>query len=145
MESYKSDVQTIACDIETVFNKLSNPEIFKAQIDKNADKLPKEAQENLSKVKFAPDSITIESPMGPMTLALAEKEEPTKIMFTAQNSPVAFNLIIGLDKIDDETTQARSELQIDIPFMLRAMVDGQLKQGAQQFAEMLTKLPYKDL
>ena len=29
--------------------------------------------------------------------------------------------------------------------MLRAMVGGQLKQGARQFGQMLAKLPYKDM
>ena len=52
MDSYKSDVVTINCDIDTVFSKLSNPEIFKNQIEKNIDKLPEDAKKNLNKLQF---------------------------------------------------------------------------------------------
>lgn len=145
MESYKSDLQEIACDIYTVFSKLSNPEVFKAQIEKNIDKLPDDARENLNKVQFEADAITIESPMGPLKLALTEKEEPGKIVFVAAQSPVAFNLLITLEPVDEERTNALAELQLEIPMMLRAMVGGQLKQGARQFGQMLAKLPYKDM
>ncbi len=145
MESYKSDVQEIACDINTVFSKLSNPEVFKTQIDRHADELPQEARENLGKVTFEADAITIESPMGPIKLVLQEKIAPSKLLFTAAQSPVAFNLIITLTSINEACTQALAELQLDISMMLRAMVGGQLKQAAQQFGQMLAKLPYRDM
>lgn len=145
MESYKSDIQTIDCDINTVYSKLSNPEILKIKIEQNLDQLPDDAKENLAKVHFDADAITIESPMGPIKLALAEKVEPEKIVFTAAQSPVAFNLLINLEAVDEQHTNALAELQLDIPVMLRAMVGGQLKQGAKRFGEMLAKLPYRDM
>ena len=145
MESYKSDLQTIYCDINTVYSKLSHPENFKVQIEQNINNVPEEARENLRKVTFETDSITIQSPMGPLKLQVAEMQEPNKIKFAAVQSPVAFGLTINLNQVDDETTTALSELELDLPIFVRGMVGGQLKTAAKQFGEMLAKLPYKDL
>ena len=50
MSSYKSEPQLIACDIATVYSKLSDPSSFKNTIDANVDNLPDDAKENLKKV-----------------------------------------------------------------------------------------------
>ena len=145
METYKSDINRINCNIGTVFAKLSNPSLFQEQIEKNIDRMPDDARENLSKVKFEPDGISIESPMGPLKMAIQEVVEPNKIVFGAAQSPVAFNLIINLTEVDEENTDSETHLQLDLPIMIRAMVSGKLKDAARMFGEMLTKLPYNEI
>ena len=145
METYKSDINRINCNIGTVFAKLSNPSIFQEQIEKNLERMPDDARENMSKVKFEPDGISIESPMGPLKMAIQEVVEPNKIVFGAAQSPVAFNLIINLTEVDEEITDSETHLQLDLPLMIRAMVGGKLKDAAKMFGEMLTKLPYNEL
>ena len=145
METYKSDAQIIDCDIQTVFSKLSNPEVFKAQLEQNIDKLPEEARQNLDKVKFEADGVSIESPMGPLKMKVTEKVEPNKIVFGAAQSPVAFNLVIELAEKNVDQTESVAALQLDLPMMLRAMVGSKLKEGAKMFGQMIARLPYKDL
>lgn len=145
METYKSYINRINCNIGTVFAKLSNPSIFQEQIEKNLDRMPDDARENLSKVKFEPDGISIESPMGPLKMAIQEVVEPNRIVFGAAQSPVAFNLIINLTEVDEENTDSETHLQLDLPIMIRAMVGGKLKDAAKMFGEMLTKLPYNEI
>ncbi len=145
METYKSDIKRINCNIGTVFAKLSNPSLFQEQIEKNLDRMPEDARENMRKVKFEDDGISIESPMGPLKMAILETVEPSKIVFGAAQSPVAFNLIINLTEVDEENTDSQTQLQLDLPIMLRAMVGGKLKDAANMFGEMLTKLPYNEL
>ncbi len=145
MSSYKSEPQLIACDIATVYSKLSDPSSFKNTIDANVDNLPDDAKENLKKVTFDADAITIESPMGPLKLAVAQKVEPTMITFAAAQAPVNFSLVINLERVDDNTTRSIAELQLDVPVFIKAMVGPQLERGAKQFGEMLAKLPYKDM
>ena len=145
METYKSDINRINCNIGTVFAKLSNPSIFQEQIEKNLDRMPDDARENMSKVKFEPDGISIESPMGPLKMAIQETVEPNKLVFGAAQSPVAFNLIINLTEVDEENTDSETHLQLDLPIMIRAMVGSKLKDAAKMFGEMLTKLPYNEI
>ena len=145
MSSYKSDPQLIACDIATVSSKLSDPSSFKKTIDANVDSLADDARENLKKVTFDADAITIESPMGPVKLVVAQKVEPTMITYAAAQAPVNFSLVINLEPVDDNTTRSQAELQLDVPVFIKAMVGPQLERGAKQFGEMLSKLPYKNM
>ena len=147
METYKSNEQRINCDINTIFSKLSNPSIFKAQIDANRDRLPQEAIDNLDKVQFEDDAIAIESPMGPLRLAVNHEQSamPNRIVYSAAQSPVAFNLVIDLKEAGEQETDSVTALELDIPIFMRAMVGGKLKEAAAKFGEMLAKLPYASL
>lgn len=145
METYKSDKVTINHNINLIYNKLSDPSIFKAQIDNNMDRLPDEAREHLKSVKFEEDGISVESPMGTLKLSVSESQEPTMVKYTAQSSPVPFGVTINLESVDENTTQAVTELNIELPFMLKAMVGGKLSEGAQKMGELIAKLPYGEM
>ncbi len=145
MESYKSDKVSINCDIQTVFSKLSDPEVLKNHLEANLDKLPEEARENLGKVSFSGDSISIESPMGPLKMSMTEKVEPSKIVFAATQSPVPFGMAINLKEAGEGTTEAVAELHLELPMFLRAIVGNKIKEGAQMFGKVLASLPYENL
>lgn len=145
MDTYKSDKQVIDCDIATVYEKLSNPAIFKQQLEDNIDKLPEEARAQLQNLKFEDDGVVIESPMGPLKMGIVEKVEPSKIVFGAAQSPVPFGLIIELEAIDEAHTESVATLELELPMMLKMMVGNKLKDGAKMFGEMIARLPYKSL
>lgn len=145
METYKSDKVVIDHNIELIYSKLSNPSMFKEKLENNMDRLPDEAREHLDKVKFEDDGISIDSPMGAVKLSVSESVEPNLVKYVAESSPVPFGLTINLEAIDEEHTNAIAEINIELPFMLRAMVGGQLKEGAQKMGEVLAKLPYGEM
>ena len=145
MESYKSDKIVIDYGIDVIYSKLSDPRVFKAHLDANMDRLPAEAREHLEKVKFEDDGISIESPMGALKLSVAESVEPTMVKYSAQQSPVPFGLTINLEPIDESHTHSVTELNIELPMMLRAMVGSKLKDGAKQLGEVIAKLPYGEM
>ncbi|MBQ4367014.1 MAG: hypothetical protein II786_02900 [Muribaculaceae bacterium] len=147
MESYKSDAVTIPCNVSTIYSKLSNPSFFSERLEANLDKLPEEARENLSKVHFEADAIAIDSPMGPLRLAVDPEQsvQDRRIVFGAAQAPVKFNMIINLDPRDINVTDSVAELQLDLPFFLLKMVEPQLKEAAKKFGEMLARLPYDEI
>lgn len=145
MDSYKGNKETINYNIHTIYSKLSNPQVFKEQIDKNMDRLPEEAKEQISKLQFDADGIAIESPMGPVKLSVAESHEPDMVKFTAPASPVPFALVINLEAIDEEHTASQVELSLDLPMMFRAMVGSKLKDGAKKLGEVIAAMPYGNL
>ena len=145
MDSYKSDKSIIDFGIDVIYDKLSDPRVFKAHIDQNIDRLPEEAREHLEKVKFEDDGISVESPMGALKLSVTESVEPTMVKYTAQSSPVPFAMTINLEPIDEGHTESVAELSIELPFMLKAMVGSKLKDGADKLGEMIAKLPYGEL
>lgn len=147
MERFQSDVQCIAHNINTIFDKLSNPSRYKQLLEDNADKLPEEARKNLDKVQFEDDGIAIQSPMGAIKLAVdqATTIEPTRIAYTAVGSPVKFGLAIDLKAIDENTTEEVATIELDLPFFMAKMVAPQLKDGAKKFGELLKMIPYDNL
>ena len=143
MDTYKSDAQRINHNIEIIYQKLSNPAVFQQQIEANKDRLPEEARANIDKVTFGSDSICIESPMGPLKLAIdaEQSQAPGRLVFTAAQAPVKFNMMIELTAVSDSV----ASLQLDLPFFLRGMVGKQLEEGAKKFGQMLAMLPYENL
>ena len=147
MESFKSTPHGIACDAATIYSKLTDPSLIKRQIEAHADQMDASALQHLEAVKFGEDSIAIQSPMGEVTLSLDRENsiEDEKVVYTASSSPVPINMVINLEPQDDGTTMSTAELQLQLPFFLRKMVEGQLQEGAERFGELLSRIPFDRL
>ncbi len=147
MESFKSAPHAITCDAATIYNKLTNPSLIQQLIEANADKIDEAARQHLDTVKFTQDSIAIQSPMGEVTLALDHENsiEGQRVVYTASQSPVPINMVINLEPQPDATTMSTAELQLNLPFFLRKMVEGQLQEGANRFGELLARIPFDRL
>ena len=147
MESFKSSPHAIACSAATIYSKLTNPSLIKNLIDEHADKIEGEARQHLDTVKFSEDSISIQSPMGEVSLALDREQsiEGQRVVYTASQSPVPINMVINLEPQPDDTTMSTAELQLQLPFFLRKMVEGQLQEGANRFGDLLVRIPFDRL
>ncbi len=147
MESFKSTPHVIACDAMTIYSKLTNPSLIQQQIEANADRIDEQARQHLDTVKFTEDSISIQSPMGEVSLSLDHENsiEGQRVVYTASSSPVPINMVINLEGQDDDTTMSTAELQLNLPFFLRKMVEGQLQEGAERFGELLARIPFDRL
>lgn len=147
MESFKSASHVITCDAATIYSKLTNPSLIKNQIEANADRIDDQARQHLDTVKFTEDSIAIQSPMGEVTLALDHENsiEGQRIVYTALQSPVPINMVVNLEPQADGTTLSTAELQLNLPFFVRKMVEGQLQEGANRFGELLARIPFDRL
>lgn len=147
MESFKSNPHVIDCNAVTVYNKLTNPSLIRQQIEANADRIDNEARQHLDTVKFSDDSISIQSPMGEVTLALDHENsvEGQRVVYTALESPVPINMVINLEAQEDDSTLSTAELQLKLPFFMRKMVEGPLQEGAERFGELLARIPFDRL
>ena len=147
MESFKGNPQAIACDAATIYSKLTNPSLIRNQIEAHADQMDEEARQHLDAVKFTEDSIAIQSPMGEVTLALDRDNsiDGQRVVYTASQSPVPINMVINLEPRADGTTMSVAELQLQLPFFMRKMVESQLQEGANRFGELLSRIPFDRL
>jgi hypothetical protein len=147
MESFKGAPHAIACDAVTIYSKLTNPSLIKSQIDAHADNIDGEARQHLDTVKFTQDAISIDSPMGEVVLSLDRESsiDGQRVVYTASQSPVPINMVINLEPQPDASTQSTAELQLNLPFFLRKMVEGQLQEGAERFGDLLARIPFDRL
>lgn len=139
MDTYKSELVTIDCNIDQIYAKLANPESFKPLLDR----LPDEAKSKLEKATFDKDSITIEAnPVGEVKLNIVERVEPLRVVFAAAQSPVPLQVVFNLTKVDDYKTSACVELGAELNPFIRPMLSKPLQDAANKFGEILTRLPF---
>ena len=144
MATYKSEKVGIAYPAETVFNKLSNLEGLR-ELLKNApvDQIPEDKKAMLEQLKVTPDTISFPGgPVGDITLKVVEKEAPSRIRLEGQGTPVPTSLTLHIITLTPDTCEAYVEIDVQIPAMLKPMVNGPIQQLADQFAVMLRQIPY---
>lgn len=144
MDTYKSNEETVYCNIDTVFAKLSNPECFRSLV--NNENIPADMKQRMSEVEFTNDSIAFNAaPVGKVVLQIVEKVQPSKIVMAATSFPLPFQAEINLEKAAENETKLLVEFKIELNIMLRAMAAKPLGDGVKKMAQMLAMLPYDRL
>ena len=79
---------------------------------------------------------------GQMGFKIIEREPHKTIKFTGDATPVEVYLWIQLVEKEAYNTKMKVTLKADVPFMLKMMVGSKLKDGVNQIATILSKIPY---
>lgn len=143
MATYKSDTVSVAVSAETLFSKLSNLENLNSILnDIPRDQIPVDQLAMLEKVNVSADTISFPGgPAGDVTLKLTRVQEPTSICLEGQGTPVPMSLALNINPLNADNCEAYVQIDIQIPMMLKPMVSGPLQKMADQFAQMLIKMP----
>ena len=142
--SYKSEVISIAYPAKTVYDRLSNLQAL-SDVLKNipADKVPADQMKMLEQVKVTSDSISFPAgPVGEITLKMVEKVEPSFIKLEGVATPVPVSLAMHINAHTDSTCEAYVDIDVQLPAMLKPMVNKPLQQMADQFGQMLRQMPF---
>ena len=102
-----------------------------------SDEQVAEAKKQLETLTFDADSVTIQSPVGQVTLTVVEREEPKLIKFESTGSPVPLNLWIQLMP-SGEGTKLKVTVGAEVNMFMRAMVAKPLSKAADGLANMLS-------
>lgn len=144
MSSHKSEKVTLKASAEKVFSKLSNLEGL-GELLKNVplDQMPADQRGMLEQVKVTPDTISFPAgPVGELTLAVAEKEDPTLIRLEGRGTPVPVSLAMHISPLTPDLCEAYVEIDVKVPMMLAPMIGGTVQKMADQFANMLRQIPF---
>lgn len=144
MSSHKSEKVTLKASAEKVFSKLSNLEGL-GELLKNVplDQVPADQRGMLEQVKVTPDTISFPAgPVGELTLAVAEKEDPTLIRLEGRGTPVPVSLAMHISPLTPDLCEAYVEIDVKVPMMLAPMIGGTVQKMADQFANMLRQIPF---
>lgn len=143
MATYKSEIVSLAYPAERVYAKLSNLEGL-GDLLKNVptSSIPADQAAMLEQVTVTGDSISFPAgPVGSLTLKVVERVEPTLIALEGVGSPVPMSLSLHITPLTPDTCEAYVKIDIQIPAMLKPMVNGPLQKMADQFAQMLRQMP----
>ena len=116
MATYKSKQVTISHPIEEVYERISNIGAYQQKLDS----LPAEVKDKLGDVRFEPDAIVITAaPVGEIRFAVKERIKPSSVKLSAEQSPVPLTLSVNLTPDSDSSTNAVSQIDVEIPAMLK--------------------------
>lgn len=159
MTEYKSEVKKIYAPVGRVYARLAdlnnlaviqqgldNPEAMRRIQEQAGDKVtPEQLQqvaEKLRSLRFDTDSVQGDTPVGPATLRIIEREADKTIKFAVEGMPLAANMWIQLLPAGDSECAMRLTVKADLNFFMRQLVGKKLEQGVDGLAQMLASLPY---
>lgn len=107
-----------------------------------ADKVPEDQRALLDQVKVTADTISFPGgPAGEVTLKLVETVPPTTIRLEGFGTPVPLSMAFNIIPLSPETCEAYVQIDLQIPAMLKPMINGPMQKMADQFAQMLRQIP----
>ena len=137
MSKFESCIKQIPYPQQSVYDKISNLE----NLEKVRDRIPADKVQEFS---FDKDSVSVNvSPVGEIKLRIINREEPKCVKFETVQSPMPFNLWIQVLPVTETTSKMKVTVDADIPFMLKGMVSGPLKDGIEKIADALAMIPYE--
>lgn len=156
MAKYESEVKFIPqAPVEVVYQKLSDLETFRP-IFENAANNPMVAEkmreagqdplqlEKLKEVELTSDTIIFPVPMiGTMALEIIDREENRCVKMQTKASPIDATLWIQVLPVSAGGSKMRLTLKADLNMMMKMMIGKKLEKGINQFADMLSQLPYQ--
>lgn len=142
MATYKSDKVDILSSAHALYRKVENPENLRQLLSSiPAEQIPEEQRKQLEQIEVTPDSIVLPGgPVGSVTLRVAERQDPTLVRFEGVGMPVKMELLFKIYPLNEEMCQAQVELELDVPMMLKPMINGPMQKMVNQFSNLLRHL-----
>lgn len=143
MATYKSQTVSLAQPAEAVYEKFTNLENLGELLKRvPANQVPDDKAALLEQVKVTKDTISFPGgPAGEVTLKLAECVPPTTVSMVGVGTPVPLSMTLNIVPLSADTCETYVQIDIQIPAMLKPMVNGPLQKMADQFAQMLRQIP----
>lgn len=135
MSKIESKIKKVGYPQQNVFNMLSDL----SNIERVRDRIP---EDKLKDLTFDHDSVSISSPMGPVTLRVVERDEPKCVKFETDQSPVPMTLWIQMLPTSETESKLKVTLKADLPIFMGAMVKKPLEEGVEKIADALAMIPY---
>lgn len=135
MAKFESSIKQIAYPQEAVYRCISDL----SNIERLRDRIPSDKFEKLT---FTSDEITIESPVGEVTMRIIERDEPKCVKFETAQSPVPMNMWVQMLPVTEQTSKIRVTIDADVPIFLKGMVSKPLQEAVEKIAESLAIIPY---
>lgn len=137
MSKFESSIKQVPYSQQAVYEKISNLE----NLEQVRDRIPADKIQDFS---FDKDSVSVNvSPVGEIKLQIINREEPKCVKFETVQSPMPFNLWIQVLPVTETSSKMKVTVDADIPFMLKPMVSGPLKDGVEKIADALAMIPYE--
>ena len=136
MTSFESPVKTIAANVETVFETLSDL----SNLERLRDRLP---EDKISNFRCDRDNCSFSaSPAGNIAIRIVEREPNKTIKLETVESPVPFFIWIQLLPTPEDNTAMKFTPRAEINPFIRGMISKPMQEGINKIAEAITLIPF---
>ncbi|MBR6182910.1 MAG: SRPBCC family protein [Prevotella sp.] len=138
MESkFESSIREIPYSQEAVYRRLSDL----ALSEEVRNQLPEDKREDII---FENDTITMNvPPVGKISIAICEREEPKTIKYKTVTSPLPFNLWVQLLPTSDTSCKMRLTIKADLNPFVKGMISKPLNIGLEKLADAIAAGTYE--
>ncbi|MDE5941865.1 MAG: hypothetical protein K2H14_07120 [Muribaculaceae bacterium] len=137
MATYKSNPRKVQRSAEDLFDTFSD---F-TNLQNSLDNLTEEQRSQIGNVQFTSDSIKIVTPqVGEIEFHVTERQRPGKLVFGTKSSPVPMKMKLLITPLGADFAEVTSQIDVEIPAMLRPLVGPQLQKAADKFGELIAGL-----
>ena len=137
MSKFESSIQQVPYSQEAVYRNISDM----SNLEKVRHRVP---EDKVKDFHFDQDSVSVNvPPVGEIRLRIINREEPKCVKFETEQSPLPFFLWIQVLPVTETSSKLKVTVDADIPFMLKGMVSGPLKEGVEKIAQALAIIPYE--
>lgn len=128
--------------IEALRGRLDDPALLE-QLDERVPGTDAQSlRQQLESMTFSEDTVTMDSPLGKVTLRIVEREAPKCVKLEAEGSPLPLTLWVQVLPVAEAESKMRVTLGAEVNVFMKAMVSKPLQQAVDGIADMLASLPY---
>ncbi len=146
LQKYESDIKQIEQNNEVVYNYLSNFDNLSSYVNDDLLSKMNEAVPQIKVTDFESDNDSCRfniSGLGQAEIRIIEREpEKTIKIASSGNLPMGITFWIQILPVTPYQCKIKLTLHAEMSMMIKMMVNSKLKDGINQVADMLTKLPY---
>ena len=99
-----------------------------------------EMRSYLEQMSFTQDSLSADTKMGPITLAIVERDEPKMVKLVTQGSPVSATVWVQLLPQGSSQCAMKVTVGTELNFFMRKMVEKHLKKAPDGIATFLSQV-----
>lgn len=128
--------------IEALREKLNDPAVLQQLGERVPGTDAESLRRQLETMTLSEDTVTMDSPLGKVTLRIVEREAPKCVKLEAEGSPLPLTLWVQVLSVADGGSKMRVTLGAEVNVFMKAMVSKPLQQAVDGIADLLASLPY---
>lgn len=128
--------------IEALRGRLDDPALLEQLGERVPGTDAQSLRQQLESMTFSEDTVTMDSPLGKVTLRIVEREAPKCVKLEAEGSPLPLTLWVQVLPVAESESKMRVTLGAEVNVFMKAMVSKPLQQAVDGIADMLASLPY---
>lgn len=136
MSEYKGKTVAVGRTGAEIADKFANLENFRPTLEN----LPAETREKLKGLELDKDSVSFDVNMVGRVKFRIKERTPERVMMQSEGTPVPFVLRLDMKPKGENETEVTPVADLEIPFMLRAMVGPYVQKAMDQIGGFIVTL-----